>query len=327
MEEKEISKIFKSKRKLIILLLIYLSIAIICIGIVIFMASKKKEKPLDLSELIYNNEVKERQYVEFDIEYLPRILSTNIDKDKYFYYIIDEEGNIYVMKLSTKIFNKMKDNSNPENEKLDSTYHLEGITYNIDSQIEKLVLASVRAFTDSELNSNELSKYLCKVYIDDNRTTESDRIVTLYQISGLFGLFFLILAFGYIIPAILKTSKVFNDKELVEELRIELENITDTPYKKYRLYLTQNYIINGIQAIRYEDIIWGYITEVSKYGIKLGQNLIVYTKDKKEHTIGSVGSKNNILNNVLSDMHSRNTNIRVGYNEENKEFFANYMDI
>lgn len=35
--------------------------------------------------------------------------------------------------------------------------------------------------------------------------------------------------------------------------------------------------------------------------------------------------KNNILDNILNDIHNRNTNIKIGYNKENKEFFKNYQ--
>ena len=82
-------------------------------------------------------------------------------------------------------------------------------------------------------------------------------------------------------------------------------------YKKQNIYLTKNYIVSGVEAIRYDEIICGYIEEVKKYGITAGRNLIVETKDNKKHIIGSVVGKNNILVNVLEDIHNKNIEIKI----------------
>ena len=55
------------------------------------------------------------------------------------------------------------------------------------------------------------------------------------------------------------------------------------PYKKWNIYLTKKYVVSGMQAIKYEDIIWIYIVAVTKYGANIGKNLIIKTKDKKEY--------------------------------------------
>lgn len=55
------------------------------------------------------------------------------------------------------------------------------------------------------------------------------------------------------------------------------------PYKKWHIYLTKNYIVYGIQAIKYEDIVWAYIVQKTKYGKKLGEDLIIYTKENKKY--------------------------------------------
>ena len=303
MEEKEIDKILKPQKKigvLVGLLFIYLGIATICIGLVFFMKYKKQQDPLELSELIANNSEQEGQYVQIDIAYLPKILQTNSDADYYFYYAEDIENRAYMVKLSNETYRKLYDITNKEDGKLTEIYHLEGVTYNIDFD---------------EIKSNSISKVSGKVYIHENKTTE--REITLYSVLALFGVFFLILALGYIVPGIIKARKVLKDKELISELRVELENLTDTPYKKQNIYLTKNYIIAGIEVVKYEDIVCIYIKEETKYGMKIGQNLVIETKDGKKHTIGSViGTKNEVLSEVLMDIKRKNTDIKDLYNEE-----------
>ncbi len=98
------------------------------------------------------------------------------------------------------------------------------------------------------------------------------------------------------------------------------------PYKKWNIYLTKKYVVSGMQAIKYEDIIWIYIVAVTKYGVNIGKNLIIKTKNKKEYTIASVKPNDEIISNILDSIKSRNTNIKVGYNDENVHFFENYRE-
>lgn len=329
MEEREIDKIIKPQKKLgllVVLFIIFLSIAIVCIGLVFYERYEERKESIDLSEVIFSGTEEEGEYVQINIAYFPKVLATNLDKDYYLYYIEDEENHIYIAKLSNKTFEYLNSIANKENGKLSEPYQLKGFTYKIDSQIEKLVLASKMPVSiDKVVTEDNISEIFGEVYIYENKSPKSEREITLYKISALVGVFFLILSFGYILPSIIKARKVLNNEELVDELRSELEVLTDNPYKKQQLYLTRNYIISGVQVIKYKDIVWGYILEETKYGMKIGENLIIHTKDNKKHIIGSVVGKNNdILNQVLEDIKTKNESMRVGYNKENKEFFKNY---
>ena len=65
MEEKEINKILKPKKKLIILLIFCLSISFICIGLILFMkfTNNQSEESLDISEFVLNNNKQENSEV------------------------------------------------------------------------------------------------------------------------------------------------------------------------------------------------------------------------------------------------------------------------
>ena len=152
----------------------------------------------------------------------------------------------------------------------------------------------------------------------------SERTLTVLKTIAMIGVFFLVIAFGFLLPGIIKTRKTLHNNDLVDELRRELAHETETPYKEYKLYLTRKYVISGIEAVKYEDIIWGYVKIQSSYGIKTGRDLFVYTKDKKLHTLVSVAPKNHLPDIILTKLQSKNPQMRVGYNEENKKFFNNY---
>lgn len=323
MTEKEINKILKPTKKLVTLFIIYLMIGIALVVPAFYGRYEERKDPQDISELISNGTEQEGLFVGLDIAYLPQVLAANVEKDNYLYYVLDEEGRTYIARLSNKTIDRIKSISDGATGKLDSVYHLNGFTYNIDQQTEDLALySSEKVFAKGELTSDNFSQYFGKVYIDENRSPKSSTVIMLYKMSALFSLLFFVFAFVFLLPAIIKAGKIARDKDLVEDLRKELENLTDTPYKECHVYLTRKYIIGGIQAIKYEDVIWGYVSVETKYGIKTGKNLVVYTKDKKSHTIGSVRPGSNILESILADIQKKNAAMRIGYTEENKKFFS-----
>ncbi len=311
MEENEIEKILKPKNKIMTLFIIYLTIALVCIGGVFYQKfASEEEEILDLSELVADENKKERQYVKLDTKSLPVLLATNPEKDNYIYYMTDINENIYIVRLSNETFRKIIEMYNEETGMLNSTYQLKGITNNIDEQTKRLaIMNSYKVVGNKEIDNNNFSEYFGDLYIEEKNV--SSRTVTLYTILALTGLFFLIIAFGYLLPSILKSRKMSNNKELVEELRTELGNLTDVPYKEQHVYLTRNYVVFGTQAIKYEDIVRGYILNQRTYGIKVGENLIIQTKDGKKHVIASIITNSNILNDILKDIHSKNTNIEM----------------
>lgn len=321
MEEKEIDKILNPKRKLIILLVIYLSIAFVFIGLVFLARFRNKKEAVNISEVVLSDGQNAGKCVKVEIDTLPILLTPISKKETQFYYIKDVNNRGYVVNLSNETFKNISGTINTETGKLETIYQLEGILNNMDDEIKKFVLSNVeKVFEESELNSENFSEYLGTFYIKENSV--SRRMITLYTCSALFGVFFLILALGYLLPGILKANKRLKNQELMEELRTELQNLTDTPYKKQHVYLTRNYIVFGVQAMKYDEIAWGYIEEEKKYEMTVGKNLIVHDQDDKKYMIASVsGNKNNILDDILVDISSRNANIKIGCLEENTESF------
>ena len=98
--------------------------------------------------------------------------------------------------LSKETYSDVIDTINGEKEA--PVYHLEGVTVNIDEQVMKV-------FKDGGLNRDSFSEYLDGFYIKDNRVRE--RMVTIYQIAALLGVFFLVMALGHIVPAMVRINK------------------------------------------------------------------------------------------------------------------------
>lgn len=199
MEEKD--KISKAKKKLITLLLIYLSIAFVFIGAVFFLRFFSKEE----------------SSVTLDINTLPVLMTSVSGSSSNFYYITDVNNHIYIVDLSHDTFKSIANTLDLETGKLKSTYQIKGSTNTIDEQIKTLALSnSFKVFKNKELNLDNFSEYLGELYIKENYV--NPRIVTISTILALLSVFFLILAFGYIVPAIVNVSKgkfgIFSDKNM-----------------------------------------------------------------------------------------------------------------
>lgn len=219
MEEKE--RISKAKKKLTVFLLIYLSIAFVFIGLACFMMlSSKKGEALNLSELVLNGTEKEGQYVALEIDTLPILMVPVSEKDSQLYYIKDINNRVYIINLSNETFRNISGTIDLETGKLNSAYQLKGTIAAIDEQTKNMALSNgYRVFKNNELNAGTFSEYLGEFYIKENFVNQ--RTVTLCTIFVFLGLFFLILAFGYIVPAMIKVNKgefMFDEKKMKKAL-------------------------------------------------------------------------------------------------------------
>ncbi|MDE5830974.1 MAG: hypothetical protein K2H53_05010, partial [Clostridia bacterium] len=114
------------------------------------------------------------------------------------------------------------------------------------------------------------------------------------------GLFTVILG-GTAISQKLRTSKITKDKELVEDAKLELESLTDNPYKKLKIYLTNKYIISkagGLSITQYKDVIWEYSLIRYVNGIAQSKSLMLCTKNKVLQ-LSTLNSSKNKFNNIL----------------------------
>lgn len=141
------------------------------------------------------------------------------------------------------------------------------------------------------------------------------------------GLFTIILG-GTAISQVLRTSKITKNKELVEDAKLELESLTDNPYKKLKIYLTNKYIISksgGLHIIEYKDVIWEYSLIRYVNGIAQSKSLMLCTKNKKKLSIAVGTANDSNIDEIMVEIKDKNDNVKIGYTKENREFYKNYQ--
>ncbi|MCI9365383.1 MAG: hypothetical protein HFJ54_01900 [Clostridia bacterium] len=188
MEEREVDKILNPQKKLYFLFFAFLTISIICIGIVfLFRFDNKDDKygePLNLSELRTSGKEKVRNGVKLESNSMPIMIFNSKEEDSNLYYIKDLNDNIYIVRLSNKKFKDIVNTLNQQTGELDSNYEIRGVLVYIDEQTKNLALTnSYKIFRNKELTSDNFSEYLGEFYVKTNFIGE--RLVVLYNISVL----------------------------------------------------------------------------------------------------------------------------------------------
>lgn len=86
--------------------------------------------------------------------------------------------------------------------------------------------------------------------------------------------------------------------------------------------------VNKANILKNSDMVWAYLLNVThrSYGIKVGvtRSLIIYTKDKKKHTIQL--KKNDDINAILNRLAEVNPHIITGYSDDLLKLFKKDFD-
>lgn len=325
MEENEIKKVLKTGKAMMITTIVFLIITLGLIGGAFYLNYQNTNNPEDLGELIENYQDTEGKYAKINLSYLPYGFAEEEGSTRYYYFAMDSDNFMYVVRLTEKTYEELEKLSNNGNDTFD--YEIKGYTFNLSTKLKQLaVQAANEAFENATFTYSNITDYIGNVYIDETETPDDDMSVGLFGMSILSGMFLIVFGIAFI-SQVLRTRKVTGNKELMEELRNELEGLTDNPYKKQKVYLTTKYLISkvgGLTAIEYRDIIWVYSQIRYVNGIAQGKTLMVCTKDKKKYGLVATGANDASVEEIMVEIKDKNENVRIGFTKENREFFRNY---
>lgn len=223
MDEKNL----KARKKLTTAFLILLGIAFVLIGFVAYriFSDKNEAEAVDLSELTAGGSEIEGQYVKLEFDAMPVVMASSSQGESQLYFITDENDDIYIADISNETMKSIIETFDQETGKLNAPYELKGVTGQIDEQIKGTALTNgYRLFKNNELNEDNFSDYLGGIYVKEK--VVSERVVTLYKIIAMTGVFFLVLAFGYVVPAMVKAKKgdfgIMDENKMMQGLRKNL---------------------------------------------------------------------------------------------------------
>ena len=310
--------VLKQYKKAIIGLII--SILLIIIGIVFWIwkdniVKDSKKNIYNLNDIIISNEETKdykRAYIDNMITpYKFAVYDNTTDA----YYIVKDKKYMYIVYMRENTYKSLV------KDEYETPIKLEGITKYVPSDVKALALEEYNdGLSDEEkITESDFNDYFGDVYLD---MTESDISVASLQFAV--SIISLLIGFVGLIMNINK-MKSFNklDKDIIKELDEEMNNDSSIYYKKFNLYLTENYIITfsgKMSAVKYSDIVWMYQKDKKSRGIKTNQCIVLaLTNGDKPNIANSTLSKKSLeqYNQVWDYIIAKNNNILVGYTDEN----------
>lgn len=310
----------KQYKKALIGLII--SILLVIIGIIFWIwkdsiIKESKKNIYDLNDIIISSE----ETKDYKMAYINNMVTPYkfavYDNTTDAYYIVKDSKYLYIVYMSENTYKSLV------KDKYTSPIKLKGITKYIPSDVKTLALEVYNDGLSDEKKITEanFNDYFGDIYLD---MTESNTSIAIVQ----FAMSVTLLFIGFICLVInLNKMKSFNklDKEEIKKLDDEMNRESSIYYKKFNLYLTDNYIITfsgKISTIKYSDIVWMYRKDIKTEGIKTAQCIILaLTNGNKLNIVNSYLSKKSLeqYNQVWDYIINKNNNILVGYTDINIE--------
>ncbi len=321
-DEKEFIKNTKPRSGLLIWAIIIVSSCIILEFLAYRHLQETKNDPAILSDIS-----KEGEYTCIDVDYMTDYFASREGKKKiYFLFDLNYIYAVNLNKNAEKRLQKILDYSyDPFAVEKPDTVKVCGTTRLIDPKLKELAIDSYNEIFDKEfLDRDNFEDYLTSYYIDTDSEIDAN---FLYQslLLTFFSLIGLSLLYTYFKNAkTLKETLNLHSHEM-EKIKSEAVSSETLYYKKSKLYLTKDYIINlahGFEIYKYEDIVWVYPYELRQNGYVTNKFIYVVTKDSKVHPISTLTT--NKKNNAKYDEIYRALLIKVpnaleGYTEDNAE--------
>lgn len=324
MEEREINKILKPKRLIIIITIIAVLVTLGLFVAGFYLDYEATKDPEYLGTLIDNYEDKEGKYAKIDVAYMPYGFAEE-GEGKYYYYVMDKDGYMYIVTIKDSTYKEMEEMYNNGEGKVE--YELKGYTFDIPADLKRIAIeAADEAFEDNKITYSNFSDYVGNVYLDDVARPDDSTSYMLYGFGIMAAVFTICLVISCI-TQVARVRKITKNTELMEELKEELSASADDTYKKLKLFLTDRYIIStagGIEVFEYKDVVWEYSLIRYVNGVAQGKTLIIFTRDKKRHGVAATGASDERIEEIMTEIKDKNENVRVGYTKENRQFFKEF---
>lgn len=196
----------KAKGRYIRGILLCLLGAAACVAVILFQA--KRVQPRDDSELTELTDASaEGDYVALELQEIPVLMTTQSDDEKHrFYYVTATDEKVWLVWMNTQTQEELMDTWDQSTGKLSEPYQITGTLRLIDEGLQNGAIANAyKVFYNEELTADNFADYLGTYYIEDSRVTAGN--LDGYKSLALFALLLIVVAVGYLLPALLKVCK------------------------------------------------------------------------------------------------------------------------
>ena len=315
--------IIKFNNKKLIVLTVCIIIALIsAYGYKVFEKKSKTPdtQPVSYNDLIASGNDKSNMYVSVDIADIPyQIAQREVNYSYIKYYILyDQNDCMYLAELSDETYNRINDRYKENKDNF--SYTLTGYIYETPKDLKEVIIDVFNeSITSTKISTDNFADYFGSTYFDDKYTkytTQTAILEIIAIVSAIAGVIFFAQCIIYIVNTKKTLSKI--DKE---ELESELSKTTLKEYKKVKIYLTDKYLIStymGLKVFKYTDIVWLYAGNNARFSSQDKMHINICMNDKSKYKTAKIHqAEKYILNEIIDEISSRNSNILAGYSYEN----------
>lgn len=323
LESEKLKKLKKINKKDLFCIIFFLGLTLFCFGMGYYLNQLDKKETISLHELLKVQSSETGRKVNLTVTEKPYLFA-EYDKDVLtdkFYFLMDENY-LYVGYLDFGTYNELN------NDKITSEpITIKGKTKTIPNDVVDIAIESYNELAEKEILTKENYKdYIGAICIDTTEEDDDDNVFII--ILGVFFLIAMLIYLGYVLLKINKYNKTIKkmDSHDYDNIVRELERSDCKDYDEFKVYLTDNYIVDGkkgLNIIPYKDIVWAYLYEHRYNGIANDRYLVIYTKDKKKHTVAempiTLKQTKEVYNEMLQNIYNKNQSMLLGYTKENKK--------
>jgi len=293
-----------------------LAIIAVVFGIIGFIESKRDlGAPIDLSK---DTKLNAGEYVYIDV--VDRLF-TFVDSDySSVHFVWDTSFKVHLVDILPGLAKEL------DKATVDNPIRIMGITKDItdETRDDAIELFNRYKNMDAEpLTINKFDNAVGKIYTYAREKQTNENV--LYA----FALIFLGFALPFAIAILFIENKIKRvlkklSPEEAELISSEVENEGTIIYEKVDMFLTENYIISlgkSIDITKYRDVVWVYHTDLRQNGVLSNRYVNIITDKFEDHSVPIIpyGKTRDIHLEIIDIIASKNTNILVGYTDENIE--------
>ena len=315
----------KRNKTLLLVGLVFLVITILLIYFGIKYENQDLPKEISMNEIIADGKDDENVYSYINVNIKPYLFAVyetdGVEENSKFYFVMDKDNYLYIVYMNEKKYEELNIDDIKEN-----PIKVNGITKKIPNDIKDLAIKSYNELMeDTYLTSDNFKEYVGLIYLD---TVQPVYDSSLYYIGAfLSGFFFLIIIITYIV-IILKNKKTLKNITYEELAKIdaEISGMNESEYSNLKIYLLKEYLVdlgNNIIILKYSDILWAYPYEQRYNRWLINKCIKIVDKNNKRYDVASSKiynkDKDMILQEILQKFKEKNSEIILGYNNENRK--------
>ena len=330
---KIIEKEYQKARSIWIFGIITLVAAVALLGMGIAEQGKLKRNIEHLDDIIVSSEINKAGKIAYLDLYGCYGFATDGDRD---YYIAYDEDYYYIISMNDRTYDYAVEKAN---ESPDGMFRLYGWTREIPLDVRSFAIdAANEDAGENYVNIYNFEDFFGNIYLDVRKESSIFGIegffnASIYPVFSIFALLAGLISF-LLGRARVKSFAPFTDT-MDNELTRELESENTVFLDKVKTYLTDHYLVsaNGmLNAVKYSDIFWAYLTEHRTNGIRDYDYVNTVTKDGKMIQFAnarSFGKKNQessreVHSQIIEKIMEKNPSVLIGFNSENQ---AAYNDL